>query len=141
MKEKNINVEYTGIDIGPQIIDDCKYRHPEADWQVMDVQNLNFTSGSYDIVHIRHVLEHLPYYDKAILEAKRVTRKYAIFCLFHPLVAEDQLKAKIKTEGKYHMNKYGRESFINLLENNFTEIKEVFVKDAQRDNQIFFCRK
>ncbi len=138
--ENKLKVNYTGIDIAPQIINDCRKRYPEADWRVMDVQQLDLQSKSYDLVLIRHVLEHLPYYQKAIIEAKRVAKEYGFFCLFYPLEDEDKIEEKIKSGGRYHQNTYGRSDFEKFLNDNFSSIEEIFIKDPQRDNQLFICR-
>jgi ubiquinone/menaquinone biosynthesis C-methylase UbiE len=140
LREGNFTVTYTGIDIAPQIVADCRKRYPEADWRVMDVQQMTLPSNSRDVVLIRHVLEHLPYYDKAIKEAKRVSKKYALFCLFFPLGDRDELREKSKKGGKYHFNTYGRSGFERLLKGEFSEVQEVYIEDPQRDNQLFICR-
>lgn len=82
LQEVRLNVKYTGIDIGKKIIADCRSRFPNADWRIMDVQNLELGDKSYDIVLIRHLLEHLPYYDKAIKEAKRVAKNMFSYVSF-----------------------------------------------------------
>jgi len=139
IKESKLCVNYTGADVAPQIIDDCRERFPDVDWCVSDVQNLQFDDSSYDVVLIRHVLEHLPYYEKAIQQAKRVSRKYVILCLFHILEDQDKIQNKIKSSGIYHFNVYGRGEFLDFLNREFSVVEEQFVEDPQRDNQVFFC--
>ena len=140
LQESNLNVAYTGIDIAPQIIDDCRRRFRDVDWRVMDVQQLELPTASYDVVVVRHVLEHLPYYDGAIQEARRVCKRFAVFCLFFPLAKEDALAQKTKADGTYHYNTYGREGFLQLLRKEFTTVTEKMVEDPQRDNQLFICQ-
>jgi len=140
IQEAKLNVKYTGIDIGKKIIADCRRRFPDIDWRILDVQNLKLDDNSYDIVLIRHLLEHLPYYDKAIKEAKRVAKKYVLLCLFFPLGNKDELRKKIKRGGRYYINKYGKNRFKGSLQKEFSNIQEIYIEDPQRDNQLFICR-
>ncbi|MBU1863735.1 MAG: class I SAM-dependent methyltransferase [Candidatus Omnitrophica bacterium] len=135
----SLNVTYCGIDISNSVIDNCKKRFPQITWQAMDVQNLKFEDETFDVVLVRHVLEHLPYYDKAIREVRRVARKYVLLCLFNPLREVDILKQQTKYGGLYHCNVYGRDDFLTCLNGQFSSVEEIYIKDLQRDNQLFIC--
>jgi ubiquinone/menaquinone biosynthesis C-methylase UbiE len=141
LKENNRKVDYTGIDINENIVENCRERYQDQTWKSMSVEKLKFSKNSFDIVQIRHVLEHLNYYDKAVIEASRVTKKFAIFCLFFPLEDRDSLEYKKTKDGIYHMNKYGKDDFMKLLKERFNKVDVVYVQDDQRDNQVFFCEK
>lgn len=49
LKERNISVKYTGIDICPAFIDVCRERFPEADFMVRDIQKEGFNK-KYDYI-------------------------------------------------------------------------------------------
>ncbi len=46
-----------------------------------DAENLPFQENSFDVVVADNVLEHLPNFEKGLLEIKRVSKKYAVIAL------------------------------------------------------------
>ncbi|MDD3399033.1 MAG: class I SAM-dependent methyltransferase [Candidatus Methanomethylophilaceae archaeon] len=51
--------EVTGIDVSETAVQGCRERFPSAAFQVADATLLPFPDGSYDLVLMVHVLEHL----------------------------------------------------------------------------------
>lgn len=47
-KESGLNIQYTGIDINPTIIENAKVRFPEGDFRVIDIQEASI--GRFDFV-------------------------------------------------------------------------------------------
>jgi len=47
---KGINVQYTGIDIVPELIDEARIAYPALDLRTLDLQDNPFPAGSYDYV-------------------------------------------------------------------------------------------
>ncbi|CAM8318718.1 AdoMet_MTases domain containing protein [Candidatus Methylopumilus planktonicus] len=45
-----VNIQYTGIDIVPELIDSAKIRHPNIDLQFRDLQEEPFPKSSFDYV-------------------------------------------------------------------------------------------
>lgn len=140
LRAERLNIEYTGIDISEAVIDDCRMRLPDVDWRVMDVRELDFADDGFDVVHIRHTLEHLPDYERAVREARRVARKWAIFCLFLPLAEEDCIQQQITPFGRMYFNRYGRRRFESLLVELFAGVEEHLIPGEERDNDLFICR-
>jgi ubiquinone/menaquinone biosynthesis C-methylase UbiE len=50
LSEKGINVQYTGIDIVPELIQAARVAHPDLDLQVRDLQEHPFSESSFDYV-------------------------------------------------------------------------------------------
>lgn len=66
--------EVTGIDVSETAVRVCQERFPSARFVVADASKLPFPDGSFDLVLLVHVLEHLdaPSRQQAMLEAWRV---------------------------------------------------------------------
>lgn len=144
LQDAHLNVQYTGIDISSNILGNCKERFPTANWHVMDVRKLTFPDASYDVVHIRHVLEHLPNYDdaiRAVKELRRVAKQWVIICYFIPTGDEELLIEKPSSQGGIvYLNTYNKEKFLAVLENLFSAVTEIWIPDEYRNNQIFVCK-
>ena len=50
LREKGVNVMYTGIDIVPELIQAARLAHPDLDLQVRDLQEDPFSDSSFDYV-------------------------------------------------------------------------------------------
>jgi ubiquinone/menaquinone biosynthesis C-methylase UbiE len=76
----------TACDISKPNIDACiKYAKEEKivniNFSVADSEKLPFDNNSFDLVVSSHVLEHLPDFDKGLIELMRVTKKRAIVAI------------------------------------------------------------
>lgn len=113
-KEENLKVEYTGLDKGESMIRIANERHPEANFVIGDVNELKFSDKSFDVVLLRHVLEHLPSYERAVQEAVRVARRRVIADFF---IAPTPLPRDLHfwyEEGRFE-NWYSRKKFEEFL--------------------------
>jgi ubiquinone/menaquinone biosynthesis C-methylase UbiE len=137
----DLAVSYVGIDISPAIIDDCRRRHPELDWRVMSVTDLAFEDGSFDVVHCRHVIEHLPYFETAVRELARVTAAMMVLCLFIPAAEEEILRRKKHSQGYVWVNQYRAADLERLLGALFSRVDFELVQDGNRPNAIYYCQK
>jgi SAM-dependent methyltransferase len=136
-----LDVNYAGIDISPAIIDDCRRRHPELDWRVMSVMDLAFDDRSFDLVHCRHVIEHLPYFETAVRELARVTAELMVLCLFIPAAEEEILRRKKHDQGYVWVNQYRAADLEKLLGDLFSRVDFELVQDGNRPNAIYYCQK
>jgi ubiquinone/menaquinone biosynthesis C-methylase UbiE len=50
LKSKGIHVDYTGIDLVPNLIDAAKYKYPNLHFEVRDLQEKPYPSNSFDYV-------------------------------------------------------------------------------------------
>lgn len=137
----DLRVQYTGVDVSPAVVADCRERFPSADWRVMDIKALDLPAQSFDVVNVRHVLEHVLDFRAAVAEVSRVTRQVAIFCFFIPVGDDEQVRVSRKAEGPVLCNTVPRDQFVNALRDNFSVIRESMIADPQRANQVFWCEK
>jgi SAM-dependent methyltransferase len=81
MLQKLLGAEVVGIDI------DSGFEVapvPGLDLRVGDARDLQFGAGSFDLVYSYHVLEHVPDYERALAEMRRVLAKGGRFCIGTP---------------------------------------------------------
>lgn len=74
-----------GTDISEPNIDAAKKiavaQGLNIDFRVADIENLPFENNEFDIVVSSHVLEHIPDFDKGLLEIMRVTKSTAVIAI------------------------------------------------------------
>lgn len=75
---------YVGIDSSEPAIEIARELYPSADFRVGNATSLvaQLGSRSFDVVVMRHVLEHLPDFEVAMNEAMCVARRLAVFVFF-----------------------------------------------------------
>jgi ubiquinone/menaquinone biosynthesis C-methylase UbiE len=75
---------YVGIDSSEPSIEVAREFYPNGDFRVGNATSLlsELGSGSFDVVLVRHVLEHLPDFEAAMNEAICVSRRLAAFVFF-----------------------------------------------------------
>ncbi len=74
--------EYTGIDITPAFIEECKKKFPDEKFQIGDARQLPFADNSFDVVMCTGVLMHLDQPWKALAEAERVAKNKVIISAY-----------------------------------------------------------
>jgi SAM-dependent methyltransferase len=71
--------------IGIDLEDYFDRRHTDrVNFRTMDACALDFPDNSFDLVHSFHALEHIPEYQKAIAEIRRVLRSGGVYCIGTP---------------------------------------------------------
>ena len=65
---------------------------------------------AYDVVYCRHVVEHQPYYKKAIREMVRVSKGIVVINLFRWSLHRDIIR-----KGKYYSNAYEINKFLKFV--------------------------
>ena len=75
---------YVGIDSSEPSIEVAREFYPDGDFRVGNATSLvsELGSKSFDVVLVRHVLEHLPDFEPAMNEAISVSRRLAAFVFF-----------------------------------------------------------
>lgn len=81
----NRSITYTGIDIADKFVQACRELFPEGDFRQASADDLPFEDNSYDVVVLRHVLEHALGYEREIAEAVRVARRRVVIVMWRPL--------------------------------------------------------
>lgn len=75
---QNLDVDYTGIDISANLINEARKTYPQAKFMIGSALNLAFLDESFDIIISIAVLHHIPsnrLRQKFLKEAKRVLKQ------------------------------------------------------------------
>ncbi len=96
-------LDYTGVDVCPENIDNARARYPEVDFQVDDVTKLDADDDDYDVVMAFDLYEHLSPtgLDAAIDESVRVCRDELWLSFFN--LSESPVH-EFSQEGNYYWN-------------------------------------
>lgn len=84
LHEKNPSNNYYGIDTTEVAIEKAKKRCFFAEFSMMDLNNIHFEDGFFDVVITTEVLEHVYDYKLAISEMKRVLVKNGFLIVTFP---------------------------------------------------------
>jgi len=123
------NLKYTGLDITPEIVEFNQKK--DIDCKLGSIEDIPFESSTFDIVHTRHVLEHLKDFDMALSEMIRVAKKIVLISFFIGPIDEE--KSIISLDNKnsdyeiYH-NSYSKSELKNYLNHNKKVKKYKFIK-------------
>ncbi|MBI3632531.1 MAG: class I SAM-dependent methyltransferase [Candidatus Vogelbacteria bacterium] len=95
-----------GIDISEKLIGVSKRNHPDIEFHVMDMENLDFPDESFDLAYSSLVFHYLPSWTKALGEARRVLKPGGkfIFSDGHPI----ESALEIVDDGKIQTKLLGR---------------------------------
>lgn len=131
--QKNPQYQIRGIDISKKAIRKARVRVPKLLVQQGDACNLPFKKNTFDLTLCTEVLEHLDNPQKAILEARRVSKRYCLFSIPNePIFSLLTFFSGtyIKHLGKHpdHLNFWTKNSFRKLLQKYFA--KPVVVKTS-----------
>lgn len=113
-KKYGIDVDYTGLDVTPKMLNHARRIFPDDKFKLGDITNIDEADHAFDIVLARHVFEHLPHYRDALKECFRVAKRAVIVNFFIEL--NDAGRDMITTRGKnYYNNCYSRKLFEDFL--------------------------
>jgi ubiquinone/menaquinone biosynthesis C-methylase UbiE len=141
LRQSTLPVDYTGIDLSPSVLVDCRQRFSEARWEQGNVLDLPYTAETFDIVHARHLLECVPYYETAVREMFRVARKAVVICMFQ-IPAEPERLLRRETENGYiWLNRYAPGPFEALLDSLSASVECQDVNMARQTHRVYFCEK
>jgi len=75
---------YAGVDSSEPSIEIARELYPAGDFRVGNATALvpQFGTASFDVVNVRHVLDHLPDFEPAMEQAISVSRRLAVFVFF-----------------------------------------------------------
>jgi len=110
-----------GIDISPKAINFAikKYKKTNLTFLIMDCRNLNFPDSMFDAVISQDTIEHISEDKKFLEEIVRVLKPSGKAIIFTPY-------SKTHTEkplNPFHVREYSYESFKNLLQVYFSDVK------------------
>lgn len=77
------DLKYKGVDYAETAIEYCKKAFPETEWAVEDARRLDgIAADSFDVVLLRHSLDHIDDWEAALRAAWRVARKEVVVILW-----------------------------------------------------------
>ena len=106
---RNVGIEYCGVDSTSILVSMALLRGINV--KKANIEELPFEDKSFDMVYGRHILEHLEYYEKAITEAVRCSRKYIMYTFFLKHNDEDVFRINEDT----YANSYNLEKMFNFI--------------------------
>jgi len=83
LKNKNLDVKITALDINQDSIKYAKKNNPEVKFLTGDILNLKVKDG-FDLVIMLEVLEHLSYPEKALKTANSLSKKILVSVPWEP---------------------------------------------------------
>lgn len=91
MREGRSDIKYAGVDYSPDAITEARRLFPAVDFTVSDARDLKeFGDGSFDTVLIRHCLDHIGEWEKAVHAAWRVASKEVVIILWREMFEGDR---------------------------------------------------
>jgi len=103
---------------------------------------LPFADGAFDVVYLRHILEHQVHYRALMKEVFRVCAGSVFVTFFMPLAeaAEDD----IRFDGTWYHNRYARADFLAFCRDHGFEVRELALYRHARGyeaDQILVCER
>jgi ubiquinone/menaquinone biosynthesis C-methylase UbiE len=148
-KNFGVRCQYTGFDRTQQFLDHAaKLYGDEIKLQHGFIQELPYEDNSFDVVILRHVIEHLGEgYGPALSEALRVARKEVVLVLFLSFIPgnRDSIEKRGPNEkGHYHYwNQYSVDKFDTFLRSigaEITDVKNIMTPGAAHADTIMRIR-
>ena len=78
-KDVNPNIEYTGIDVGLNLIQTAQKKYPAGKFLHYDGTRIPFDDSSFDLVFSLGVVHHIKAWPEFVLEMLRATKKNLVF--------------------------------------------------------------
>jgi SAM-dependent methyltransferase len=109
-----------GVDVdAPAVEYACsRYGGGNVEFDVMDVADLRFDDGSFDVVVSFETIEHVPDREAFLREVTRVLRPWGTFVVSTPSVEH----TTERPQNPYHHVEYARDDFVRLLSPHFESI-------------------
>jgi ubiquinone/menaquinone biosynthesis C-methylase UbiE len=118
------SAQLTGFDVEIPILQQARKNCPDANLALADAHAMAYPSKAFDLVIACEVLEHIMYPEQVLAEAKRLSRRYAIFSVpREPIwrvlnVARGRYLADLgNTPG--HINHWSTQTFVKQVEEHF----------------------
>lgn len=113
-----------GCDISKDAIDHAikNYGNESLSFKMMDATKLNFPDNFFDVIISFETLEHVSEYKTMLNEFFRVLKEDGMLIISTPN-KDVSSKGKEKPRNPFHSQEFTKSEFINLLEENFSNIK------------------
>jgi|15BtaG_2_1085339.scaffolds.fasta_scaffold01708_2 ubiquinone/menaquinone biosynthesis C-methylase UbiE len=81
------DMKYTGVDVTPKLVDYWKAQGVNI--VQADCEELPFEDSSFEVTTARHIIEHMPTFEKPLEEWIRVTKNKILICFFNGPIGSD----------------------------------------------------
>ncbi len=110
----------------------------------MDARDMSFSDSSFDLVICSHVLEHIPDYEKALSEIRRVLKEGGTAFIDVPFTDKDKSKMLEKPDHQGHWHEFGIDFADIIRKAGFdveTRVYSSLRDPSDPDNLFFVARK
>jgi ubiquinone/menaquinone biosynthesis C-methylase UbiE len=118
-RQLGMRCDWTGIDISPALIDECKKRYPESQWHLGDVLNPEIAVGKckFDVALFCHVLEIVQSPELALTKSKQIASTTVIEFFRPPSDSPDQTEILFmkESESPYLRHSINRDTYFQWL--------------------------
>lgn len=118
-RKQGLTCNWTGIDVSPALINECRLRHPENIWLLGDVQFPEDVIGKskYDVALFCHVLEMVQSPELALIKAKKIAATTIIEFFIPPSDTPDRtdLLFMPETKSPYLRHSINRDTYSQWL--------------------------
>ncbi len=118
-----------GVDLSKSALNYAQKQLPEVEFIQADATKLPFKDNRFDLVIALEILEHIPDYDKALSELKRISKNNAIITVpWEPSFSMVSLmRGKyLKSFGRHpeHVNAWNKKTFAKVIREHGFKIKK-----------------
>lgn len=110
---------YVGGDVSESMLSIARKRFPGASFVNLDIFNVDYIDKSCPTVICVHVLQHLPYYDKALSELLRITADRLYIVSWFNSTMEDELEFCVPSDRwdgqRFQNNCYSLPKFLSYI--------------------------
>ncbi len=135
-------IRYKGVDAEELFIKYAIENYPIGEFEVQNALDLKEKDNFWDIVLLRHLLEHCPHWGKPLFEAFRAAKKEVVIITWHPLVEQDKINwcaPNGEENGWMYSNLYARQPFEDYLKRLDSQFKHIISKE--HPNEIYIIKK
>jgi ubiquinone/menaquinone biosynthesis C-methylase UbiE len=126
------SVVYRGIDSTDYLVQDCQGRG--LDVVKGSIEDIPFTNREFEVVHARHIFEHLEHYKTALKEMIRVASRLVVVSFFIPLADKEVLGKDPNLQEQVYLNTYSKAKLLQYLKH-FNRVLNV---EITPDNKVLF---
>jgi ubiquinone/menaquinone biosynthesis C-methylase UbiE len=106
-QQDGIAIAYLGIDISPKFVELALSKHIPV--LQGDIKHIPCKDSSFEVCYVRHILEHMPYYEDAFDELIRVARSEVLVIFFiRPQEYPDTFSVVLDHNSVLYYNCYNR---------------------------------
>ncbi len=135
-------LDYYGADVTHKFVDHARRHYTHMKPNLIDGYRLPFPDGFFDVVYMRHVLEHQTHYADLLAEMLRVCRGEVFVIFFIPL--SDSPNDQITFDGTWYNNAYSRlrfDQFIAARGYVAEEVARFHFETGYADDQVLILRR